>query len=200
MTAHMHRLSAAKTASIVATATSVTYAGLGHDSAGSILDAIDLQVADYRSEHLMGLNSVLDAIFPTWVHGAIRASLAMRAGVSMLDISDAQVTGYFTLRNVRPQFVTTYEPLFDTAAATAWPTSVKFVIYPAGGYVNADGGMIDLGVVRDSVLNATNDFTAAWSEQFYAVLQRGPAAREITTGILVDGVTGGPAYGGSTTP
>ena len=48
-------------------------------------------------------------------------------------------------------------------------------------------------MVRDSTLNATNDFTAAWAEQFYSVMQLGPAAREITITALVNGITGGPA-------
>lgn len=193
MTAHLHRMSAAQIARIVSDADLVAYNGARSDAAGNILDAIDLQVADYRSEHLMGLNTVLEAIFPTWVFGAIRATLAMRAGIEALDVSDAEVRGFFTARNLRPQFVTTYQPLYVTAPATVWPTTLKFIIFPAGGIVVADGGSIDLGVVRDSTLNATNDFTAAWSEQFYAVIRRGPQAREVTLTLRVTGITGGPA-------
>jgi hypothetical protein len=64
---------------------------------------------------------------------------------------------------------------------------VSFLLYAAGSYVRGDGGTIDLGVVRDSILNATNDFTAAWTEQLYLVAQVGPDAREVTVAINVDG-------------
>lgn len=197
MTAHAHRMSNAQLAAIIATAESVTVASAPSDAAGDILNAIDLQVADYRSEHLMGSSQILDAIFPQWFVEAIRSTLAMRAGVESYAIGNAEVIGFFTTRNVRPQFIAGYEPLFGSAPATGWPTASKFLLFPAGGYVVADGGTLDLGVVRDSTLNATNDYTAAWSESFYCVMQRGPAGREVTVTTTVDGVTGGPANGTS---
>lgn len=190
MTAHAHRLSNAKVASIVAGADAVTVTSIESDAAGDILSAIDLQLADYRSEHLMSENVVLEGGFPQWFIEAIRATLAARAGVNLLSVSNQQVRSFFTDRNVRPQFLAGYEPLYSGAApATAWPGSSKFLLWPSGGYGVAEGGTIDLGVVRDSTLNETNDFTAAWSEEFYCVAQRGPAAREVTVTTDVDGVT-----------
>lgn len=194
VTAQQHAISNGKIAKIVASATAVTVTTVPSDAAGDILNAIDLQVADYRSQHLMGSGTVLDAIIPHWALGSIRATLAMRAGVEMLAVTDAEVVSYFTARQIRPQFVVGYEPIFNTTPATAWPTTTKVLLYPTGGYVAGDGGTLDLGVVRDSTLNATNDFTAAWAEQFYSVMQLGPAAREITITALVNGVTGGPAF------
>ena len=118
----------------------------------------------------------------------------MRAGVDTLAVTDGQITGYFTARNVRPQFLAGYDALYRGATeAVAFPATSKFLLYPAGSYVKGDGGSIDLGVVRDSTLNETNDFTAAWSEQFYTTIQRGPSAREVTVTTSVDGITGGPA-------
>ena len=76
-----------------------------------------------------------------------------------------------------------------SAPATAWPATVLFLIFVSGAYVNLDGGRIDLGVMRDSTLNSTNDFTAAWSEQFFQVARRGPQARKYTVTLDVSGVT-----------
>jgi hypothetical protein len=197
VTAHLHALSNAKIAKIVASATAVTVATVPSDAAGDILNAIDLQVADYRSQFLLGEGTVLDAILPHWYYGAIRSTLAMRAGISELAVTDQQVREFFTVRNVRPQFVYGYEPLFNTSPATAWPGTSKFVLFPTGGYVAGDGGTLDLGVVRDSTLNATNDFTAAWAEAFYSVMKLGPAAREVTVTVAVDGQTGGPEFLGA---
>jgi hypothetical protein len=197
VTAHLHRLSSAKIAKIVASATAVAVTTVPSDAAGDILNAIDLQVADYRSQYLLGEGTVLDAILPHWFRGAIRSTLAMRAGIEAMAVTDAMVTEYFTVRQIRPQFVYGYEALFNTTPAVAWPTTSKVLLYPTGSYVAGDGGNLDLGVVRDSTLNATNDFTAAWSESFYSVIQRGPAAREITVSTNVDGQTGGPEFAGA---
>ena len=188
--AHLHRLSAAIINDITGTATAVTMNAVASSAAGSILHAIDVQVADYRSQYRMGVSAVLEAVFPLWTKEVVRADLAMRTGVSLTNVSDADVDAHFAVRKVRAQFVHDYQPMYSGAEAQAFPTSLDFLLYPAGGYVRGDGGVIDLGVVRDSVLNATNDYTAAWTEQLYLVAQLGPDAREVTVNYGVDGVTG----------
>lgn len=189
LNAHLHRLSAAQIADISNSATGVTIAAYPTSAAGSILNAIDLQVEDYRSQYRMAVGAVLEAIFPLWTKALIRADLAMRHGVELTNVTDAAVDAHFAARKVRAQFVHDYQPLYGVAPATAWPTTLDFLLFPAGGYVLGDGGVIDLGIVRDSVLNATNDYTAAWTEQLYLVAQLGPAAREVTVDFDVDGVT-----------
>jgi hypothetical protein len=185
--AHLHRLSAAIIGDIQATAVGVTMGSINATAAGSLLNAIDLQVADYRSQHRMSVNSVLEAIFPLWAKAVVRADLALRHGAELTNVTDAVVDAHFASRGVRAQFVHDYQPLYSGAAATVWPSSVEFLLYPAGGFVRGDGGVIDLGVVRDSVLNATNDFTAAFTEQLYLVAQLGPNAREVEVAIDVNG-------------
>jgi hypothetical protein len=189
LNAHLHRLSGAMIADISGSATGVTIGAYPTSAAGSILNAIDLQVEDYRSQFRMAVGAVLEAIFPLWTRALIRADLAMRMGVELTNVTDAVVDAHFAARKVRAQFVHDYQPLYGLAPATAWPTTLDFLLYPAGGYVMGDGGVIDLGIVRDSVLNATNDYTAAWTEQLYLVAQLGPAAREVTVDFAVDGVT-----------
>jgi len=185
---HLHRVSAAIINKIAGGATNVTMGAVATSAVGSILNAIDLQVADYRSQYRMSVNSTLEAVFPLWTRELMRSDLAMREGEAT-NISDADINAHFAQRNVRPQFVHDYQPLYGMGARTAWPTSLSFLLYAAGSYVRGDGGTIDLGVVRDSVLNATNDFTAAWTEQLYLVAQMGPAARQVEVEYAVDGVT-----------
>jgi hypothetical protein len=185
--AHLHRLSAAIINEIRGTAVGVTMGGINSTASGSVLNAIDLQVADYRSQHRTSVNAVLEAVFPLWAKALIRADLALRHGAELTNVTDAVVDAHFAARAVRAQFVHDYQPLYGGAAATAWPASLEFLLYPAGGFVRGDGGTIDLGVVRDSVLNATNDYTAAWTEQLYLVAQLGPNAREVEVAIDVTG-------------
>ena len=115
--------------------------------------------------------------------------MAKRAGVDLMNVSDSEVIGWLTSRGIRPQFLSDYQPLYAAAPATRWPANLEFTVC-SPGRTSIDGGSIDLGVVRDSVLNETNDFTAAWSEQFFQVARsaRTPARYSVT--LDVDGVTG----------
>lgn len=187
---HLHRLSTAIINDITGGATGVSMSAVNSSAAGSILNAVDLQVADYRSQYRMSVNAVLEAVFPLWTRELMRADLAMRNGVAMTNVSDNDIDAHFATRKVRAQFVHDYQPLYGMGAATEWPATVSFLVYAAGAYVRGDGGTIDLGVVRDSVLNATNDFTAAWTEQLYLVAKVGPTAREVAVTLSVDGSTG----------
>ncbi len=189
--AHAHRLSAAKIAKVLADAV-VVAPGAGmlvSDAAGDLLGAIDLAAADIRSQHRIGSRRAIDVVLPSWVIGALRSNLAMRAGVDLLSMPTSRVTKYLVDRGVRPQFVADWQPLYNAAPATAWPANVSFLIFVSGSYIELDGGRIDLGVVRDSTLNATNDHTAAFSEQFFQICRRGPAARTYTVPLSVNGVT-----------
>lgn len=186
---HLHRVSTVRVNKIVADALAVTVTGPS-DAAGDLLAALDLQVADYKSQYAIANSAVLEVVFPAWVREAIRATLAMRAGVDLTNVTDAMIDAHFSTRKIRPQYVFGYQRLYAGTPASAWPSTVKFLLYPAGSYFAGTGGTIDLGVVRDSTLNATNDFTAAWTEQFHLVARRGPRAREVTVPLSVSGVTG----------
>lgn len=192
MSAHEHRMSAAKIAKIVADALTTTVtATTTTDAAGDILSALGLEAADYRSQYRAARTRVVDVAFPNWAREAIRATLAMRHSEwEYLTVTDAQIDAMFALRNIRAQFVSDYGPLYTGSPIAAWPTTIPFVMYFAGAYVLGQGGKIELSVVRDSTLNATNDHTAAWSEEFFQVARLGPQARKVNLAINVNGITG----------
>lgn len=197
MNAHAHRMSQVNLAKIASTANAdaVTMGAVLTDSFGRLMNAVELQVADFRSQHKVSQNVAMEVLLPSWTREMLRSDLAMRAGVDLLNISDAQIDASFTTRGSRPQFLEDYKPLFGStvagnAPATAWPAATEFITYPTGDFVEGNGGTIDLGVVRDSRLNATNDFTAAWTEDFRLLARRGPKARKVTVALQTNGVTG----------
>ena len=49
---------------------------------------------------------------------------------------------------------------------------------------------LNLGVVRDSTLNAENDHTALWMEECHLIAQFGPAPRLYNLEICPDGTVG----------
>jgi hypothetical protein len=63
------------------------------------------------------------------------------------------------------------------------------MIYAAGTFIKGNGLRLDLGVVRDSTLNETNDFTAAWSEECHLVAKVGHESRRYTIALNVAGDT-----------
>jgi hypothetical protein len=161
------------------------------DATGDLLNVVGLAIAALRSTYRLSRTRAIDVGLPDWSLDAVRANVAMRAGVDLLSVSDADVTNWFVRRGARPQWLADFDPLNDAGGTpvTAWPATVRFMCWIAGAYAAVDAGRIDLGVMRDSTLNATNDFTAAWSEQFTALAQLGPAARVYSVAINVDGVT-----------
>lgn len=175
-------------------ATGIGAAGSGVTA--PILGAIELASLDYRGKYGMCDEDILEVVLPTWVKGAVRSDLAKRTGVdSLMAVTDAMMAAWFTARGVRVQFVGEYQQRTagypgGTLALSAWPTTVEFMIYAAGTFLRGDGMTLDLGVVRDSTLNATNDHTAAWTEECHLIAKVGNESRRYIVNICPDGTTG----------
>lgn len=180
---------------LVTGSTSVIFTPTGHGWAAPILEAVELQVLDYRIKYRMCDSVLLEAVFPTWVLGGFRADLAKRTGVDMISVSDAMIADWFTQRGVRVQFVQDWQVgttglLGQDTPSTEWPTSVQFLLYAAGTWMRGNGLQLDLGVIRDSTLNATNDYTAAWMEDCYLIARIGHESRVVTVPLCANGATG----------
>lgn len=184
---HLHYMSEKMLQQLFSSATPVTPSSVGSSASGSILNAVDLYVAAYRSIYRMSTNAVLEMVLPLWAKNLIRADFALRSASGYSNVTDAQIDEHFAVRGVRPQYVHDWYPI--GSIPTQWPSGFTFFLFPSGGYVWGDGGTIDLGVVRDSVLNATNDYTAAWTEQMAVLIQTGPKAWFVNFQYDVSGVT-----------
>lgn len=197
MRAHDHAVNARLIALMVARSTqaiSITGGAATDSAAPRIFNAAGLAATDYRERYGMALEDTLEVVFPAWVREVIRADLAWKAGVDLLEVGNAQIDSYFISRNVRPQWVDDWQvrgasQFGNASAMTAWPTTVDFLLYAAGTFLHGNGMSLDLGVVRDSVLNETNDHTAAWSEEAHLIARVGHESRRYTVGFNVNGAT-----------
>lgn len=197
MRAHDHAVNARLIALMVARSTqaiSITGGAATDSAAPRIFNAAGLAATDYRERYGMALEDTLEVVFPAWVREVIRADLAWKAGVDLLEVGNAQIDSYFISRNVRPQWVDDWQvrgasQFGNASAMTAWPTTVDFLLYAAGTFLHGNGMSLDLGVVRDSVLNETNDHTAAWSEEAHLIARVGHESRRYTVGFNVNGST-----------
>lgn len=161
----------------------------------TVVSGLDLACTDYRSKFSIADETPLEVVAPYWLSKLITADLAWRNSYSseLLSVTKAQINGFMADRNARVQWVNDWQVRganqFGNASANmvAWPTAADVMVYAAGTFIKGNGLTLDLGVVRDSVLNATNDFTAAWSEECHLVAKVGHESRRYTFAFNVDG-------------
>lgn len=195
MATKAHYTNARIITSLVNGSTAVNYSATGVGFVAPLLEAIEMQAIDYRSKYAMCEGAVLEVILPQWVAAGVRADLTRRLGVdSMMSIGDSVFNGWLSDRGVRVQYVSDWQVrgagyLGQATASTGWPTSVKFLMYAPGTWLRGNGLSLDLGIIRDSVLNETNDHTAAWQEDCYLIAKVGHESRVVTVPVCANGTT-----------
>lgn len=181
-------------ADIAAQSTAVTHTQQ-YSATRSILNAVDVAVAAYKSRHRIAAAVKLRALFPEWVKNLIRVDLATAAHGTIWSVSDAQISDWFAARGIVPTFYLdsrSSSPQQVFAAQTAgallkFPTSVEWYLFADGSFLHLDGGSLDLGVVRDSTLNASNDFSI-FAESWEAVAFVGvESLKVVSSGICPTG-------------
>jgi chemotaxis protein histidine kinase CheA len=77
----------------------------------------------------------------------------------------------------------------EAGALDEFPDDVQYAIFPEGAFIHVDSGALELGLVRDSTLNSTNDFQF-FGETFENVARLAPlqATRWVTQDICPNGV------------
>lgn len=193
ITAHYHRVATDVIARIVAQSTAVSPTQLATPAESAalapLLSAIELQAEDIKYKRRMGRGVVLEAVFPFWVRGVIRADLSRRLGVDLLSVTDGQIAAWFAQRGINPQFVYNWQNLGAAGAALVWPATVQFLLYPAGTFVKGASPLITIEMLHDSTLNAFNNFTAIFTEEAYNVMKRCHESRVITVPVCGAGAT-----------
>lgn len=192
LTAHAHRMATNVLAEMIAGSTAVTPTALtnGTGVTSPLLSAIELQAEDMKYRYRMPRGTVLEAIFPFWARGAIRADLSRRQGVDLINVSDAEINKWFRDRGINPQFIYNFDNLGTLAGgALVWPTTLRFLIYPAGTWVKGASPVITLSMLHDSTLNENNNFTAIFTEEAWMVMKMCHMSRIVTVAICPNGNT-----------
>jgi len=197
--AHAHKMNAKRILQLYAGSASVTgtFGSAGAGVVNPVLGALEVSAIDYREKYAMADGAVLEVILPRWLRAVMRADLRKRTreNTSMLAMTDAALMQLFDNIGVRIQWVGDWQTrttgLFGTTTVlTAWPTTVQFMMYAPGTWVMGQGLRLDLGIIRDSVLNATNDHTAEWMEECWLIAKVGHESRRGTINICPDGTVG----------
>jgi hypothetical protein len=191
LTAHLHRLNTRKIAKMLAVIDDHVTLPATFAAASAVFDALGLQAADLRDQFSMSEGALLEVMMPRWARGPARSDVARRELSTFGDISDADVLNYWQDQGVRIQFVSNWQELGDPEdPATVWPTTFDFLMWLPGAYKLLDGPKLDIAVTRDSVQNATNDYTVAFTEEAYQVFKPGCGARLVTLPICPSGASG----------
>jgi hypothetical protein len=194
MVAHEIRIKAELFAQAVASATAVTvpatFAGLS-----AVFGAVALQAADMIERHSLCETTSLEVVFPYWARNLFLADLARRNGVSQDEVSTAEIISLFSEIGIMPQWARGLGPAVPTdiggaTPATAWPDSIDFLIYPAGQLQIGRGEEVNLGAIHDSSKFSTNDYTALFTEECVALVDRSVDTRIVTVPVCASGETG----------
>jgi hypothetical protein len=166
--------------------------GIGRD----LLAAVDYARAAYKSIHRVSPTQAFTAILPDFAKDLIRTDIAREqahdngGSFNVWEITDAQIDSIFANRNVNviwhldgqkePTSKNYKTQYFGTPAEgkkldELLPNEVMpWYFFPEGAVQLLDGGRLDLGVVRDSTLDATNDYETFW-EVWESIANRGVA-------------------------
>jgi hypothetical protein len=178
--------------------TAVTYAG-PVSATRDFLTMLDEAISAYETRYRLG-DATLRMIAPDWVTDMFRADLTReiahdRDGQNNLATTDAQLNSLISARNVNPTWA--LEDLANSmggaqaaGALNKFPASFVVYLFAEGTWQYLDGGRIDVGVVRDSTLNSTNDYQI-WREDFEGLAKRGTESLKITVTTKPTGATVG---------
>lgn len=158
----------------------------------ALLDSLLLQAVDFRETNGLCLGQQLDLLLPGWALEILRSDVGRQDGTFSIGNlpTNADVTAWLASVGLNVRFVNYWQPIAGNPA-TAWPATMQYLLGYPGSYIRFDQGRLDLGVIRDSVLNSTNDYTAVWFEEFYCVGRRGPQSRLVTVPVCPSGDVGG---------
>lgn len=197
--AHAHKMNAKRINQLVTLSSTVTgtFGSTGAGVVAPVLGALELSAMDYREKYAMADGAILEVILPRWLRAVMRSDLRKRTreNSAFLSMTDAALMQLFDAANIRVQWVGDWQTrasgYFGTSTVlTSWPSTVQFLMYAPGTFVMGQGLRLDLGVIRDSVLNATNDHTAEWMEECWLIAKPGHESRRGVINICPDGTVG----------
>lgn len=198
MAAHARVAETALLDGIASYSTAVTD-GPTYGATSTLLNGILKAAGGMRSRHRMDPNARLRVLMPAWAADLLVADLVNSqftrfeysvSGVEQLLESLARVTISFYLDS--PTGEGQIFPAQGTGDLEGFPTTVVWYIYPEGSFLFLDGGTLELGIVRDSTLNNTNDYRI-FGESFEQVAFVGPESLEVESTVCPTGTTGGTA-------
>lgn len=163
-------------------------------SVASVLNSLALVATNIRLKRGLSRTATIEGIAPSWFFEVLRADLAMRQGTDTFAVTDAQILGWLTARNIALQFVGDWQTrsvgLPGHMDTLTWPKTVDIVMYPAGTWFRSMSNVIELGVMYPKEQLQVNRFTRMFTEDALAVGKRCGESALVRVPLDVSGAFG----------
>ncbi|ABD58129.1 major capsid hexamer protein [Mycobacterium phage Cooper] len=167
-------------------------------SVASVLNSLALMATNIRLKRGLSRTATIEGIAPSWFFEVLRADLAFREGTDTFAVTDAQILGWLTARNIALQFVGDWQTraagLPGNLDTLVWPSTVQLVLYPAGTWFRSMSNVIELGVMYPKEQLQVNRFTRMFTEDAIAVGKRCGESVLVTIPLDVTGAIGQREY------
>lgn len=167
-------------------------------SAASVLNSVALMATNLRLQKGLARTATIEGVAPSWFHEVLRADLALREGLDVLAVSDAQISGWLSARNIALQFVGDWQTrdtdLPGDLDTLVWPDTVDLLLYPAGTWFRSMSNVIELGVMYPKEQLQVNRYTRFFTEDAIAVGKRCNQSILVTVPLCVSGAVGARQY------
>lgn len=163
----------------------------------------------YRKRHNMRRDATLQVYAPSWLPDLLAIDMQNDHALGMNNlrqVSDAEINQIFANLNTSPVWfndqancnanaaldLQAWRAAQGAGALNAFPTTAVWYIHAPGTFVRLDSGSLDVGLVRDSVLNGTNDLEI-FMEQWVGTVKMGNEAIKVTSTLCPNGGAPAPA-------
>lgn len=184
---------------ICAGSTKIDFNGVSFAGAtASLLAAIGRAVQRLKHSN-RAPGATIRVAFPDWVKDLVREDVSLRLAheVAQFGTADAWWDANVRMRGASPwYFIDGQNDIQELAAPLtdgplpAFPHTVVFYVYFEGAWTFLDGGTMDLGIVRDSVLNPANNFQM-FAETWEGLVNRGLPSLCVTATVCPNGASAG---------
>lgn len=177
-----------------------TTQALQYGATSTLIDSLLYAAAGMRSRNRMSIDSRFRVLLPAWARELL-ATDVVNSQFMRFDVKPGDVDGLLRSYGVEPTWYLdsesglTNDQVFGTQSAGAlldFPNTLQAYIFPEGSFLFLDGGTLDLGVVRDSTLNSTNDFEV-FAETFEAAAYVGVESLRIQAIVCPSGAVAAPS-------
>lgn len=184
--AHAHRVNKRLIAELEADTRTVTNSSTDHGGGAIVNFFRDVvhAAALYRDKYRLNQSDVLEVLAPYGVLPALMVDGITRPNAEANGFRVAEaISRLQSENNIRVQFLydwTGHEMVANPGGFGDQGQSI--LIFPAGSVLHATAATLDLGEVRDSTLNSTNDYSV-WVETFDGIVVLGPEVTHIDDGV-----------------
>lgn len=152
--------------------------------------------ANYRRRHHMRPDATLDVLLPSWLPELLKVDMVNdhALGMTFIDGDGGEIDRFFAQANLSVCWyydsATGAGQAFNTAQGVgdlnSFPSTTVSYLFAPGTFVRLDAGTLDVGLVRDSILNGTNDLQL-FAEQWIQVCMVGLESLRIEHTLCPDG-------------